>query len=351
MRRTQTLGVSALLLTALLGCSGATGKAKLSGGGSSFINPLMKKWSAEYYSKHHVEVDYASTGSTNGINDMISRKIDFGCTDAPMTDEQLEKAEAAGGKVLHLPLVIGGVVPIYNLPGIDKPLKFTGKILADIYLGKIKKWNDLAIQKANEGNDSGQAIKLPDLNILTVHRSDGSGTTDIFTDYLSKVSEDWRKGPGHGTTIDWPPGGVGEPKNPGVAGNVQRTPGAIGYVELIYALESKLPYGAVENRDHEPITASLETVTAAARNALAGEIPEDLRYSITNAPGKDSYPICGTTWAVCYQKQTTEKRLALQDFFSWATDQGQTMTADLQYSALPKELVERVAKKLGSMSD
>jgi phosphate transport system substrate-binding protein len=345
MRKTLTAWFSGLLVTVVIGCSGNGGTKSagsvgaLSGGGSSFINPLMKKWSAEYYRAHDVQVDYASTGSTNGIADMITRKIDFGCTDAPMTDEQLSKARAAGGEVVHLPLVIGGVVPIYNLEGIDKPLNFTGKILADIYLGKIKKWNHSDIQQANAG------VNLPNVDILTVHRSDGSGTTDIFTDYLSKVSDEWRKGPGHGTQIDWPAGGVGEPKNPGVAGHVQRTAGAIGYVELIYALESKLPYGAVENREHKFVRATLESVTAAADNALA-DIPKDLRYSITDAKGETSYPICGTTWAVLYQKPDPAKAQALGAFFRWATHEGQAMTTELQYSALPKGLVERVDEKL-----
>jgi phosphate transport system substrate-binding protein len=351
MRKSWIVLFSGLLITLVPGCSsngsngkpGGGGADSLSGGGSSFINPLMKKWSAEYYKDRGVQVDYASTGSTNGIQDMITRKIDFGCTDAPMTDEQLSKARAAGGEVLHLPLVIGGVVPIYNLKGVDK-LQFTGQILADIYLGKIKKWNDTAIQKVNEG------VQLPDLDILTVHRSDGSGTTDIFTDYLSKVSEEWRKGPGRGTLINWPEGGVGGAKNDGVAGQVQRTPGAIGYVELIYALDGKLRYGAVENREHKFVLATLESVTAAADNALA-DIPKDLRYSITDARGENSYPICGTTWAVLYVKQPLEKARALSAFFGWATGrQGQAMTTQLQYSALPQGLVDRVAQKLGELA-
>jgi phosphate transport system substrate-binding protein len=301
---------------------------------------MMKKWASAYVKDRGVEVNYTSTGSTNGVSSMTEGEKDFGCTDAPMSEEQMNTARSKGGEVFHLPLLMGGVVPLYNLEGIDQPLKFDGPVLADIFLGKIKKWNDPRLKQLNEG------VNLPDLEVLPVHRSDGSGTTYIFTDYLSKVSDEWRKGPGHGTVVKWPEGTVAQPKNDGVAGQVKRTKGAIGYVELIYALESKLNYGSVKNREGEFITASLESVTVAASNALK-DPPEDLRFSITDAPGKGAYPISGTVWAVVYQHQkNSDKAKALADFFAWATHEGQQFTDELHYARLPNELAERVNKKL-----
>src|SRR5262249_50817907 len=221
-------------------------------------------------------IDYISSGSGNGVTQMIDKKNDFGCTDAPMNEEQLGKA---GGpdRVLHIPLVMGGVVPVYNLPEIDRPLRFTGPILADIFLGKLKRWNDPALAKINEG------VRLPDLEITVAHRSDASGTSYIWTDYLSKVSPEWRKKVGTSTEPKWPVG-AGAPKNDGVAGLVSGTKGSIGYVELIYALDKKnLKYGAVQNKDGQFLRASLESVTAAAANLK--DIPEDLCFSLTNAEG------------------------------------------------------------------
>jgi phosphate transport system substrate-binding protein len=259
-----------------------------------------------------------------------------------MNDEGLARASAAGGPVLHVPLVMGGVVPIYKLDSVDQPLRFTGPVLADIFLGKITKWNDAVLSKLNPG------VNLPDLQIVPVHRADGSGTTYIFTDYLSKVSpEGWGKGPGKGMEVKWPDAGVGATKSDGMAGQVSRTNGSIGYVELLYAMRNKTKFGLVQNREGEFIEASLESVTAAAGEALV-QIPDDLRFSITDAKGKASYPISGTTWAVVYIKQPPEKAKALADFFEWLTSagNGQALVKELHYASLPSNLTENVKKKL-----
>jgi phosphate ABC transporter phosphate-binding protein len=300
---------------------------------------MGKKWASAYYAHTGVQIDYTSSGSTNGIQQMIDHKNDFGCTDAPMNEEQLSKAKAAGGEVLHIPLVMGGVVPAYNLPDIKEPLHFTGPVLADIFLGKIKKWNDSRLQTLNP------AAKLPNEDIAVVHRSDGSGTTYIWASYLASVSDEWKDKVGIGTDLKWPVG-IGAQKNDGVAGQIVRTPGSLGYVELIYALsQGNIQYGAVQNKEGQFVRADLASVTKAAEGA-AGNIPADLRYSLTNAPGKEAYPICGTTWAVLYVQQTPEKARLLSDFLHWATHEGQEDTAELQYARLPATLVERIDQKL-----
>jgi phosphate transport system substrate-binding protein len=313
----------------------------LTGGGSSFINPMMLKWAGLYNKEKGVQVDYTSSGSGNGIQQMIDKKNDFGCTDAFMNDDQLKKADNLGGPVLHIPLVMGGVVPIYNLKGVDKPLRFTGPLLADIFLGKITKWDDPKLKEINPG------VSLPGDEIAVVHRSDGSGTTFIWADYLSKVSPEWKEKVGVGTDLKWPTG-VGAQKNDGVAGQVARSPGSLGYVELEYALRNKLQYGAVQNKDGEFVQANLDSITKAAEAALK-DIPADLRYSLNNASGKEAYPICGTTWAVLYEKQPANKAKALADFLRWATHEGQEYTKDLNYARLPESLVKRVDEKLGAI--
>ena len=310
----------------------------LNGGGSSFINPIMTKWAGAYNKEKGVQVDYTSSGSGNGIQQMIDKKNDFGCTDAPMNDEQLKKADDVGGEVLHVPLVMGAVVPIYNLKDVKEPVRFTGPVLADIFLGKIKKWDDPKLKDLNP------KLALPGDEIAVVHRSDGSGTTYIWVDYLSKVSPEWKEKVGVGTDVKWPTG-VGAQKNDGVAGQVGRSPGALGYVELTFALNSKLQYGAVQNKEGEFVLASLDSVTKAADGALK-DIPADLRYSLTDAPGKEAYPICGTTWAVLYAKQPANKAKALADFLRWATHDGQQYTKDLQYARLPESLAKRVDEKI-----
>jgi phosphate transport system substrate-binding protein len=233
---------------------------------------------------------------------------------------------------------MGADVPAYNLDEVTEPLKFSGPVLADIYLGKIKKWNDPALQKLNPG------AALPEKEIVVVHRSDGSGTTYIWVDYLSKVSPEWKSKVGVGTSVNWPTG-IGQKGNEGVAGQVKRSPGSIGYIELVYAVQNKIAYGSVQNKEGAFITASMESVTAAA-NASLVEIPDDLRYSITDAPGKDSYPISGTTWGICYVNNPGGKGKAVRDFFHWCTHDGQQYCDALHYSRLPKGLVERVEKRL-----
>jgi phosphate transport system substrate-binding protein len=332
-----------IVFALLFGVSGCGGGNKgdvdrISGGGSSFVAPMMKKWASEYKKAKNIEIDYASTGSGDGVSQMIEKRKDFGCTDAPMNEEQLDKARKEGGEVVHIPLVMGGVVPIYNLPDVEQQLKFTGPVLADIFLGKIKKWNDPALAKINEG------VNLPDKPISVAHRSDASGTSYIFTDYLSKVSPEWKEQVGKSTEPRWP-AGAGAPKNPGVAGLVSSTKGAIGYVELIYALEdpSNLKIGAVQNMAGEFVTASLETVTAAA--AGLKDVPDDLRFSMTDAEGKDSYPISGTVWMVLYTKQP-EKATALKEMIRWLTHEGQEFAKGLHYARLPQGMVDQIDKKL-----
>ncbi|MCS6978178.1 MAG: phosphate ABC transporter substrate-binding protein PstS [Gemmatales bacterium] len=339
--------VSGLLLGACLiwGCgggnsSGKTASIRINAGGSTFINPLMTKWAKVYQDKTGVRIDYSSTGSGNGIQQMINRTIDFGCTDAPLNEEQLSKAAGIGGEVVHVPLTLGGVVPAYNLPSIDKPIRFTGEILAQIYLGKIQKWNDPALQTLNPD------VALPDMNIAPVYRSDGSGTTYLFTDFLCKVSPEFQQTVGKGTSVRWPSVGIGHKGNEGVAGHITRTPGALGYVELIYALNQNLRFGAVQNRQGQFVTASMESISEAARNSLT-TIPEDLRFSITDAPGAESYPISGAVWAVLYRDQSrTAKGQAIVDFLRWAIRDGQQYCKDLHYATLPEELGSRADRKL-----
>jgi phosphate transport system substrate-binding protein len=255
-----------------------------------------------------------------------------------MNEEQLKKAQEVGGSVVHIPLVMGGDVPAFNLPQVSEQLKFSGPVLADIFLGKIKKWNDSALQELNPN------VSLPEQEIVVVHRSDGSGTTYIWVDYLSKVSPEWKTKVGVGTSVNWPTG-IGQKGNEGVAGQVRRSPGSIGYIELIYALQNNIKYGSVRNREGAFVSADLESVSAAADAALTN-IPDDLRYSITDAPGSKSYPISGTVWAVSYVSNPGGKGAAVREFLRWCTHEGQQFTGALHYSPLPAGLVQRLEKKL-----
>lgn len=341
MKRLFSMSMLGLLGLSVLGCGGGGGPERLNGGGSTFVYPMMSKWSSEYDKARGTKVNYQSIGSGGGIQQMTAKTFDFGCTDGPMNDEQLSKARETAGEVVHVPLVMGAVVPSYNLPGITEPLKFTGAVLADIFLGKVTKWNDKALQDLNPG------VSLPDKEIFVVHRSDGSGTTYIWVDYLSKVSPDWKTKVGVGTSVNWP-AGVGQKGNEGVAGQVKRSAGSLGYVELIYALQNDMRYGLVQNKDGAFIKASLETVTAAGEASLAS-IPDDLRYSITDSPGKDSYPISGTTWAVIYVNQPARTGQQVVDFLRWVTHEGQQFTSELHYSRLPQGLIARVEEKLSQV--
>jgi phosphate transport system substrate-binding protein len=322
--------------------NGGGGVDRLNAGGASFIFPMMTKWTSEYKKKTGIEVNYTSTGSGTGISQMIAKVYDFGCSDAPLNDQQLAKAKAEGGEVVHIPLAMGAVVPTYNLEGVEKPVRFTGEVLAEIFLGKITKWNDKKLQELQEGG-----VNLPDMDIAVVHRSDGSGTTYIFADYLAKCSPEWKQTVGVNTSLKWPVG-VGQKENAGVAGHVKRTPGAIGYNELIYALQNKIKYGPVKNKEGNYILGDLESVTAAADASLKS-IRDDLRYSLTDAPGAKSYPIAGTNWAVLYVNQPADKAKAIKDFLHWVTHEGQELCPALHYAPLPQSLIQRLEKKLATV--
>jgi phosphate transport system substrate-binding protein len=316
------LGLSAALA--------ANGQTQINGAGASFPFPIYTKWFSEYGKLHSdVQINYQSIGSGGGIRQLTAQTVFFGATDGPMNEEQLK---GAPGAILHFPTVLGGVVPIYNVEGVTAPLKFSGKVLADIILGKITKWNDPAIAALNAG------VKLPATDITVAHRSDGSGTTYIFVDYLSKVSPEFKEKVGVNTSVNWPVG-VGGKGNEGVAGLVKQTPGTIGYVELIYAIQNKIPYGSVQNADGEFLQASLESVTAAASGATKS-MPADFRVSITNAPGKGAYPISSFTWLLFYENPTDKaKAKVMVDFLKWALTDGQKYCAELGYAPLPKEVV------------
>ncbi|HEY3204212.1 MAG TPA: phosphate ABC transporter substrate-binding protein PstS [Thermoanaerobaculia bacterium] len=315
---------------ALLALPAAAQKIQINGAGATFPYPIYSKWFSEYNKLHpDIEINYQSIGSGGGIRQLTNQTVFFGATDGPMTSEQ---QFAAPGPILHFPTVLGGVVPVYNIPGVTGELKFTGKVLADIIMGKINKWNDPAIAGLNAG------AKLPASDITVAHRSDGSGTTYIFVDYLSKVSPDFKKTVGVATSVNWPVG-VGGKGNEGVAGLVKQTPGAIGYVELIYAIQNKIPYGSVQNVDGEFVSASLESVTAAAGSAVKA-MPPDFRVSITNAPGKGVYPISSFTWLLFYESPKDKQRARIMvDFMKWALTEGQKYCAELGYAPLPSEVV------------
>jgi len=321
-----------LLVCALVLCITASAQS-LNGAGATFPNPIYQKWFTEYSSAHKgVQINYQSLGSGAGIRQLISGTVDFGASDGPMTDEQLAQAHQ---KVLHIPTVLGAVVPAYNIPGVKQELKFTPEILAGIFLGKINNWSDGNIAKANPG------VKFPNIPIVVVHRSDGSGTTYIFTDYLSKVSPEWNSSVGKNTSVKWPVG-LGGKGNEGIAGQVRQMDGAIGYVELIYAVQNNISYGLVRNKSGNFIKASLESTTAAAA-AAASSMPEDYRVSITNPDGKNAYPIASFTWLLIpQQSKDAAKGKVLRDFVDWMLKDGQSQVAALSYAPLPKEVVKKL---------
>ena len=308
------------------------GQTTLNGAGATFPYPMYSKWFSEYNKLHSdIQFNYQSIGSGGGIRQVLAGTVDFGATDGPMTDEQLAQAKT---KILHIPTVLGADVPAYNIPGVTEELKFTPELLANIFLGKITSWNDAALAKANPG------VNLPNQPIIVIHRSDGSGTTYIFTDYLSKVSPDWKNQVGKGTSVKWPVG-LGGKGNEGVAGMIRQMQGSIGYVELIYAVNNKIAYGSVKNAGGQFVKASLDSVTAAA--ASVKSMPADFRVSITNAPGKDAYPIASFTWLLIpTPSKDPAKGKIIADFLNWMVDDGQKMTADLAYAPLPESVVAKV---------
>jgi phosphate transport system substrate-binding protein len=305
---------------------------KITAAGATFPYPIYSKWFSEYSTAHPgVEINYQSIGSGAGIRQVTVGTVDFGASDMPMTDDMLSSSKV---KLVHIPTVLGAVVPIFNVPGVTD-LRFSPDVLADIYLSKITTWADPRIAKDNPG------VKLPDQKIITVHRSDGSGTSFIFTDYLSKVSKEWKDGPGAGTSPNWP-GGVGGKGNEGVAGMVRQVPGSIGYVELIYALQNKMTFGAMKNASGNWVKGSIEGVTAAAASA---KMPADFRVSITNAPGAQSYPISSFTYLLIPTKSADpNKGKVIKDMLSWIVKSGEGEASELSYAPLPQSVADSVLK-------
>lgn len=325
IRRITLMLVIALMATA------ASAQTKLNGAGATFPYPMYSKWFSEYNKINpNVQINYQSIGSGGGIRQVTAGTVDFGATDGPMTNAQLS---AAKSKIYHIPTVLGAVVPAYNVKGVSQELKFSGSTLAGIFLGRITSWDNAAIAKDNPG------VSLPGTPIVVVHRSDGSGTTYCFTDYLTKISPEWNNGPGKGTSVRWPVG-IGAKGNEGVAGMVKQMDGSIGYIELIYAEQNKIPYGSVKNAAGQYIKATLRSTTAAA---AAAKMPDDFRVSITNAPGKDAYPISTFTWLLVPAKNAdATKQKTLVDFLTWMVNDGQKMTDQLTYAPLPSAVAAKV---------
>jgi len=341
MKRIAVLVVGVLALGAIVW---AQNGLLINGAGATFPYPMYSKWFDEYHKKFSsVQINYQSIGSGGGIKQATEGTVDFGATDGPMNDEQLKAfQDKRGSGILHFPTVLGADVPTYNIPGVAAELNFTQEALAGIFLGKITKWNDPIISGANKG------VNLPANDIVVVHRSDGSGTTYIWTDYLSKISDEWKNKVGKGTSVNWPVG-LGGKGNEGVAGLVKQTPNSFGYVELIYAIQNSMPYGRVKNSSGTFIKADLASVTAAAAGA-AKDMPEDFRVSITNAPGKTAYPISSFTWLLVPQKiQDAGKRDALKGFLKWMVTDGQNYTETLSYAKLPKEVVAMELKAINKV--
>jgi phosphate transport system substrate-binding protein len=329
-----------LLVCALLVLCVAASAQSLNGAGATFPNPIYQKWFTEYSSAHHgVQINYQSLGSGAGIRQVIAGTVDFGASDGPMTNEQLAQCPT---KILHIPTVLGAVVPAYNIAGVRQELKFTPELLAEIFLGKISNWNDPAIAKVNPG------VRFPNQAIVVVHRSDGSGTTYVFTDYLSKVSPVWNSTVGKSTSVKWPVG-LGGKGNEGVAGTIRQVEGSIGYVELIYAVQNNIPYGVVRNKHGNFVKASLESTTAAA-SAAAANMPNDYRVSITNAEGKDAYPIASFTWLLIpQQSKDPNKGRVLRDFLNWMLNNGQHEVTSLTYAPLPKDVVKKLQSTISTI--
>jgi phosphate transport system substrate-binding protein len=315
------------------------GAQNLNGAGATFPYPIYSKWFSQYSQQTGVKINYQSIGSGGGIRQVSDGIVDFGASDGPMSNEQMSAAKV---KTQHIPTVLGAVVPVYNIPGVNKDLNFSGDVIADIYLGKITKWNDGRIAKDNPG------VSLPDKAILPVYRSDGSGTTYIFTDYLSKVSSDWSTKVGKNTSVKWPTG-IGQKGNEGVAGMVRQSPNSFGYVELIYALQNKMSFGSVKNASGKFVKASTDGVTAAAA-AAAKTMPADYRVSITNAQGAASYPISSFTWLLVPTHSTdATKTKALKGFLNWMLDHGEGEASGLSYAPLPKQIQDMVRKTVAQI--
>ncbi len=334
-----------LIMMLVIGAFALTkAQTQLNGAGATFPYVIYMKWFDEYKKLTGVQFNYQSIGSGGGIKQIIEGTVDFGATDGPMTDKQLEDAKSKQGtNVLHIPTVLGAVVLSYNIPGINKGLVLDGQTTADIFFGKIKKWNDSRIKKLNP------KLNLPDRAIIVAHRSDGSGTTFIFSDYLSKVSSEWKSKVGTGTSVNWPIG-LGGKGNEGVTGLVKQTAGAIGYIELAYAVKNKLAYASIKNKSGNVVEPNFNSVTAAAEGT-SKSMPEDMRVSITDADGKDSYPISGFTWLLVYQNMKNDSKAeAMVKFLNWAMEKGQTFASDLYYAPLPKSVAKMNERKIDSIT-
>jgi len=336
--------ISALFATVVaafvLVAGAAAQTVQINGAGATFPYPIYSKWFDEYNKLHpNVQINYQSIGSGGGIRQITDQTVFFGATDGPMTNDQLLAAPA---KILHFPTVLGADVPVYNIPGVSAELKFSGQVLADIFLGKVTKWNDPAIAKLNSG------VSLPATDIVVVHRSDGSGTTYIWVDYLAKISPEWKSKVGVATSVNWPVG-LGGKGNEGVAGLVTQTPGSLGYVELIYALQNKIHYGSVQNMAGEFVAANVDSVTAAAAEAAA-KMPPDFRVSITNAAGKGVYPISSFTWLLLFENPKDKARAKVMlEFMKWMLSEGQKFAAGLGYAPLPDAVVKQELAALGKI--
>ena len=332
-----------LVVLALGGMVWAQNALLINGAGATFPNPIYSKWFNDFHKANGTQINYQPVGSGAGIKQVTEGTVDFGATDGPMNDEQIKAYRAKNGAgILHFPTVLGAVVPTYNVPGVNAPLNFTPEALAGIFLGRVSKWNDPTIANANKG------VNLPGNDIVVIHRSDGSGTTYIWTDYLSKVSGDWKDKVSKGTSVNWPVG-LGGKGNEGVTGLIKQTPNSIGYVELIYAAQNKVPYGAVKNSAGTFVSADLASVTEAAAGAVK-TMPEDFLVSITNAPGKTAYPISSFTWLLIPEKfKDAGKRDALKKFLSWAITDGQGSAENLSYAKLPKEVVDKELKAINKV--
>src|SRR5215475_11554743 len=340
MKRFSGLLVLAL---ALAGVMLAQSGLMITGAGATFPNPIYSKWFDQFHKSNGTQINYQPVGSGAGIKQMTEGTVDFGATDGPMSDEQIKAYRAKNGTgVLHFPTVLGAAVPTYNVPGVSEALNFTPDALAGIFLGRISRWNDPAIANANKG------VNLPGNDIVVIHRSDGSGTTYIWTDYLSKISSEWKDKVSKGTSVNWPVG-LGGKGNEGVTGLIKQTPNSIGYVELIYAAQNNIPYGSVKNSAGTFVKADLKSVSEAAAGA-AKEMPEDFRVSITNAPGKGAYPISSFTWLLIPAKiDDAKKRDAIKGFLGWMLADGQGFAEQLSYAKLPKEVVEKEKKAIAKV--
>ena len=318
------------------------GSVDLTGAGATFPYPIYSKWFADYAKQTGIKINYQSIGSGGGIRQLSEQTVDFGASDSPMSDDEMSKAK--GGPIIHIPTVLGAVVVTYNIPGLSAPLNLTSSAIADIFSGRITKWSDTRISSLNPG------VKLPSNDVLVVHRSDGSGTTFIFTDYLSKAVPAWNSSVGKGKEVKWPVG-LGAKGNEGVAGQVKQTPGAIGYVELAYAKQNNLPFAAITNKAGKNVLASVQAVTAAASGA-AQTLPAntDYRISIVDAPGADSYPISSFTWMLVYQQQRdATKGKKLVDFLNWALTTGESEASSLDYAPLPADMAAKVKARLANI--